>query len=938
MRRLFLISLFAALTLSEAFAQKPALDHSVYDSWKSIGRISIPDGGDWAIYTVSPQEGDAVLHLYNIRSGKEYALDCVSSAVLSKDAKRAVFRISPKFSETRQARIDKKKGDEMPQPSLGVLNLATGRIDTIARVKEFKHSEILGNYVAFKKVAAPKSATKKKSGEKNDRPKDTSDDSYLYVLNIATMAIDSIKAADSYGFAEEGDRLAYITSPGKKDSTTVRGIFIYNPVQKLSIEVLSGEKKAFFSGIHFDKKGERLAFYANLDTAKDASKTPDLYLYAGGKAEKIFAGDSKSLQKGWRISSDAPVRFYDNYLTFGTQPFPKEKDTTVVDFEQARLDIWVWNEDYIQPVQKSRLKQDLKRSYLAKVQYDGTCFAQIADHDIPYASIDEKNTQDFILAACDKPYRVKSQWDTDPCEDIYRINLLDGSRRLLETAAPYGRFSVSPNGAYYVAFNADDRCWYIVDAATCRKTNLTEKLGAVFFDDEDDHPQKPGSNGYCVWSEDNRFFWIRDKYDFWQFDPSGAKAPFRVTGGRDAEITYDFADRAYDESGRNRFREVRTDRPAWFTTFNHKTKKTGVARLDLQRKGAKAENLTEGPYTYANLAVSAGKKPLVVFSKGNFEEGGNLFITADAFKSQRQLSDINPQQKDFNWGTVELVSWNAADGTPAEGLLFKPENFDPSKKYPVMIYFYERNSDNLYMVRNPAPSASTVNIPYFVSNEYLVFVPDIRYKDGHPGKSALNFIMPGCDMLCRYPWVDGDNMAIQGQSWGGYQVAYMITQTGRFKAAGAGAPVSNMTSAYGGIRWESGRARTMQYEKGQSRIGKDLWEGFDLYYENSPLFFVPNVTTPVLIMHNDADGAVPWWQGIEFFNGLRRCGKQAWMLQYNDEAHNLRERRNRKDLSRRLEQFFDHFLKGKPMPVWMAKGVPATEKGISYGFEYIECE
>lgn len=936
MKRISLISLVAVLSLTAAFAQKPALDHSVYDDWKSLGRISIPDCGDWATFTVSPQEGDAVLHLYNIRTGKEYRLDCVSSAVISQDATRAVFKISPEFKKTRQAKIDKKKGDDMPQASLGVINLATGKIDTIARVKDFKHSAKLGSYVAFTKAAEPKGKPKK--GEK---PEAKSTDRYLYVLNIKTMALDSIKAADTYQFTKSGDRFAYITKPGDKDSTTVRGIFIYNPATKASAEVLTGDKKAFFSGSYFDKKGDRLAFYAKLDTAGNASKTPDLYIYSAGKAEKVIAGDSKSLQKNWRICSSAPVEFHDNYFTFGTQPIPKEKDTTLVDFEQARLDIWVWNEDYIQPVQKVRVGEMKNRSYLARAQYDGTCFAQLADEEIPSIMIGEKNTQDFILAECNKPYRVRNQWDTDPCSDIYQINLLDGSRRLLETAAPYERFSSSPNGAYYVAFNTDDNCWYMMEAATCKKTNLTEKLGVIFYDDENDRPEKPGSNGYCVWSEDNRFFWIRDKYDFWQFDPTGAKEPFKVTDGRNAGITYNYQGTAYHESGKSVMsgsREVKTGKPAWFTTFNHKSKKTGVARLDLLRKGAKAENLAEGPYTYGNLAVGIGKKTVVVFDKGNFEEGNNLFITRDAFKTQQKLTDINPQQKNYNWGTVELVSWNASDGTPAEGLLYKPENFDASKKYPVMIYFYERNSDNLYMVRNPAPSASTVNIPYFVSNEYLVFVPDIRYKDGHPGKSALNFIMPGCDMLCKYPWVDGDNMAIQGQSWGGYQVAYMITQTNRFKAAGAGAPVSNMTSAYGGIRWESGLARTMQYEKGQSRIGKDLWEGFDLYYENSPLFFVPNVTTPVLIMHNDADGAVPWWQGIEFFNGLRRCGKQAWLLQYNDEAHNLRERRNRKDLSRRLEQFFDHFLKGKPTPVWMAKGVPATEKGISYGFEYVENE
>ena len=172
-------------------------------------------------------------------------------------------------------------------------------------------------------------------------------------------------------------------------------------------------------------------------------------------------------------------------------------------------------------------------------------------------------------------------------------------------------------------------------------------------------------------------------------------------------------------------------------------------------------------------------------------------------------------------------------------------------------------------------------------------------------------------MLCQNPWVDSEKMALQGQSWGGYQTAYMITQTDRFAAAGAGAPVSNMTSAYGGIRWESGRSRQSQYEHTQSRIGKDLWEGFDLYIENSPVFFAPNVKTPLLIMHNDNDGAVPWYQGIEYFMALRRLGKPAWMLQYNGEAHNLVHRHNCMDYSVKLMEFFDHYLKGAPKPSWM---------------------
>ena len=301
--------------------------------------------------------------------------------------------------------------------------------------------------------------------------------------------------------------------------------------------------------------------------------------------------------------------------------------------------------------------------------------------------------------------------------------------------------------------------------------------------------------------------------------------------------------------------------------------------------------------------------------------------------SLERISNINPQQADYLWGTPELFKWKAFDGTQLDGILYKPENFDENKKYPVMIYFYERRSESLYNYLTPAPSRSTVNIPYFVSNDYIVFVPDIVYKDGHPGESAYNCIVAGAQALAKNKWVDSKRMAIQGQSWGGYQVAYLVTRTDMFAAAGAGAPVSNMTSAYGGIRWGTGISRQFQYEHTQSPIGKDLRSGYDHYIENSPLFKLPNVKTPVLIMHNNADGAVPYYQGIEMFMGLRRLGKPCWLLEYNREAHNLANRKNAKDLSVRLSDFFDYYLKGTPMPDWMKPNTPYMINGKEYTVE-----
>jgi dipeptidyl aminopeptidase/acylaminoacyl peptidase len=259
-------------------------------------------------------------------------------------------------------------------------------------------------------------------------------------------------------------------------------------------------------------------------------------------------------------------------------------------------------------------------------------------------------------------------------------------------------------------------------------------------------------------------------------------------------------------------------------------------------------------------------------------------------------------------------------------VLYKPADFDPAKKYPMIVYYYEQLSDNLHQYHPPF-GRNTINPTVFASNGYLVFFPDIAYTTGYPGQSALKSIVPGVQSLIARGFVNPKALGIAGQSWGGYQSAYIVTQTPLFAAAFLGAPVANMTSAYGGIRWESGRARPFMYERGQSRIGASMWEAPLRYIENSPLFHVDRVQTPLLIMSNDADGAVPWYQGIELFVGLRRFGKEAYLINYNGDAHNPRKRANQLDMDRRMHQFFAAKLKGEPSPEWMEKGIPFLQKG-----------
>ncbi|HQU55264.1 MAG TPA: prolyl oligopeptidase family serine peptidase, partial [Saprospiraceae bacterium] len=223
--------------------------------------------------------------------------------------------------------------------------------------------------------------------------------------------------------------------------------------------------------------------------------------------------------------------------------------------------------------------------------------------------------------------------------------------------------------------------------------------------------------------------------------------------------------------------------------------------------------------------------------------------------------------------------------------------------------------------------------PYYASNGYVIFNPNIPYKIGYPGESAFNAVMSGVTALLNSGFIDPDRVGVQGHSWGGYQIAQLITRTKLFRCAEAGAPVVNMFSAYGGIRWGSGMSREFQYEHTQSRIGGTIWEYPLRYFENSPLFFLDKIETPVLIMHNDNDSAVPWYQGIEFFTGLRRLNKPAWMLNYNGEPHWPTKWQNRVDFQHRMAQFFDHYLQDGPLPLWMQQGVPAIEKGINQGFE-----
>lgn len=926
-RIVFLIATALTFNLFTSVGQdKKPLDHSVYDSWESLSSPKIPNNGKYLTYSINKQQGDGTLYVYNISTGHTLEIPRGSSPVFSTDGATLLYKISPLYTQTHAAKVKKKKGDDLPKDTLVVMDLKSGNKQTFPKLKSVKYGKNLESHIAFQCI-----------DKKN---------SSLLLLNLETSEVDTIKIVDKYKFSEDGKYLAYTTKPDKKDTVNLRALVLMEVATGAKDTIISGDKKIKVELPTFDEVYPRLAFYAQTDTSKEALKYSDIYLYdiASKHCDKLITKDTPGIQEGWIIGDRHLLKFAERgnihsanggVLWFGIKPKPVEIDTTVAEFERVKLDIWKWNADYLPTVAEVRKNEFTNKAYLSAYYFTNEGrIVQIETPEVSSITIPDDLQSDIVLSTSDKPYRVLRQWETNPHNDIYKVNIRTGEKELIMKDAHNYTMMASPKGNYYTFYDAELKEWFLYHIENGEYQNitqeLTQKYGVAFWDEDTDTPGLPRPYGTPIWEENETYFYINDRFDIWQFDPKGEKAPFMITEGVGRQTNNFFKVVRLivtPETKMNRFGSptgpLKGDEPLYLSSFNRKSREYGFYMKDITKKRATIQKLAEGPYHLTVNALSfegtsrKKQKPTFVYTKGNFENSYDLYLTKDMFSSEMKLTQTNPQQKEYNWGSVEMVSWMTADSIKAEGLLFKPENFDPNKKYPVLIYFYEKDSDELYNYKSPSPSRSIINIPYFVSNGYIVFNPDIYYTTGHPGQSAMRSIMPGVDMLCQYPWVDSENMAIQGQSWGGYQVAYMITQTDRFKAAGAGAPVANMTSAYGGIRWGSGVTRQMQYERGQSRIGVNLWDGFDLYIENSPLFHLPNVKTPVLIMHNDKDTAVPWYQGIEMFASLRRLGKQAWMLQYKGEDHNLRERHNCKDLSVKLAEFFDYFLKGAPEPEWM---------------------
>lgn len=913
-----------------AIGQKRELSISDFALWNRIENQNIDLKGNYISYELNPNKGDGRLIVYSIANATNDTIALGYGAKFDVFSEFIAFSIKPTEDTLRKLKLAKTKSELLPKDSLGIMNLSTKQIIKYKNVSSFKLPDEGSSWIAFlsdpEKPKDDSTATKKekpkKLPKKNGKAKEFKD---LTIVKPFTDKSFTFRRVDLYTIAPKGDLVAFSTK--LTDTTNTFGIVLFNTLNQ-KVDTIFRESESI-KQITLDEQGKQLAFLASMDTSE--VKGYSLYYSQLGKSgvSKIVDTLSIAIPKGWAPSDNGSVFFSNDgsKLFFGTSKVPsKIKKDKILDEEIPKLDIWSWTDGEIQPMQLKRVEREKKRTYSAVFRTKEKKTIQLADTLISEIKLVNKNNTDFALGTNSQPYLKERNWGSY-VSDYYLINLKTGEKNLVLKANSSA--SLSPTAKYIVWYNDLDSTYYSMNNANRKITALTKSIPVALYDEENDMPNNPDPYGVMGWTENDEFLLIYDRYDIWRVDPLGKKEPVNETKGLGREKKTRFRYQKLDDE--QVF--IPTKQELLLSAFNEENMQQGFWRLALAKSGSLQELLMGNQVLGTINKAKDGNR--LMWTRQTTKEFPNINISNMQLGETKTISDANPQQEDFVWPTVELVSWVSFAGDSLRGLLYKPDNFDPNKKYPMISYFYERSSQSLHRYHTPQPSRSTINVSFYASNGYIVFIPDIVYRTGYPGQSAYDAIVSGVQYLANTrPFIDAKRMGLQGQSWGGYQIAYLITQTDIFAAAMAGAPVSNMTSAYGGIRWGSGMSRMYQYEKTQSRMGGTLWDKPMLYLENSPVFMAPKVNTPLLIMHNDNDGAVPWYQGIEYFMALYRLNKPVWMLSYNGMEHNLESKywANRIDLSTRMFQFFNHYLKDETAPAWMNKGVPAIEKGENLGY------
>ena len=871
MKKLFICLCAGLLSLGASYAQKKPLDEEAYKKWLTLSQQQMSNDGQWVTYRHANHDSLRVLYLYG--NGHTDTIPYGTGASFSPDSHYFLYKQktppAKQYTFVLRSLSDGKSETFDTSSTLSFLGKKGAQVQIIRR-NPVKKDSVTKKQVSTYRLTLYDPVRKDSVYFDEVKSHRYSPETDYLLLEQDGWTLYDRKGVKSYPLPVNGSNRIGTIAYHKSDLAAW-----------VSFNAKEQEKNAIYV---YDLKRGRL-----IDSLTVSAKTfPEQKVITNGQLS--FSSDGKRL-----------------YCKLAAAPEKAETKAEPIDSTRLpfRPQIWSWDKplDLLGKGNPALTSSDFYAYDLNKKSY-----TQLTTDEIPFLQFPSGTSEELTIGFSNKPYLLLEGIASGPQYDSYLIDMKTGERKPILKGKYYNP-TISTDKNYLVWFEPDSCAWFSMDTHTMQKRNLTTGIDDTFHNDELDMPMHATPFGSFGWSDKGHSVLINSKYDVWKIDAAGKEQPVCLTQGQGRKDKIRFRLIKYSESQRY----YNLDSTFYLNAFQLTTKKAGYYKL----QGGNLHQLVFTDHYYSKPTFSEDGTRCI-FRRESFTEYPELYLANADMKHIERISVSDDIQKDYLWGSIELVSWESFSKDTLQGLLCKPENFDPNKKYPMLIYYYEKKSDNLNRYNIPTPIGTVINWPYCASNGYLVFVPDIVFRPGEPGRSSYDAVVSGVKTLIdKCPYVDKDRIGLNGHSWGGYQSAYLITQTDLFKAAVAGAPVANMTSAYGGIRWGSGKSRMFQYEHTQSRIGGTLWEKPLAYFRNSALFYAPRIQTPLLIMHNDKDEAVMWEQGIELFMALRRLQKPVWMFNYRGQGHKLLKWDYRLDYSKRVMEFYDYYLKDGKKPDWM---------------------
>ena len=886
------------------FAQK-VLSFEDVMKFENITSPQISDQGNWLIYDVWPDRGDGYVVANQVNGEIEYKITLGKNPVISSNelwvaAKREV-----------SLAIQLKEGRKGPKPGISLLSLSDGSIAQFDSISAFDFSND-GKWLVYKHLQRKEIEDLKLENKKIGTE--------LTLRELQSEEEFSFKFVTAFEFDSLSNFLAYSVID---TSNMENGLYIFDLESKESIPIHTMES-GLYSNITWAPKSSNLVFTAaSYDTSYiDSDADLKLWTSRNQRLETLVSADEIDAEYALTSLNRLVFTHDGDRLFFGLrdremvdlerQEDEEEGEIDIYDIdsiiEDRGLDIWHGDDPFIKTHEIQTWNSRKNHLYMAVYHFGRRArWVQLGDKTVPDVQI--RHNKNIVLASSNIPYARERTWD-GTLRDWYTIDLDSGDKTQFLTSSRY-----SPqlsNGGKFAAYYSNQH-WSLYDVERNSSRNLTADLDTPFYNEDHDYPYPVPGYGVAGWTSVDAHVLIYDKFDIWTFDTRNGNAN-NITGGEGRAENRIFRIERVEEN----WDAFSTDEDLLLTSY-HDVKKnfgfysTGITDSDV------TELLEEDKkFTFVSKARGSDE---MLYKREAYDEFPNLWV-ADSwlFEETAQQTNLNENLSElWNWGKAELVDWLSTDGTYMQGVVIKPDDYDPNKRYPVMTYYYRFFTNRLHDFNEARTNHRPVFAQY-VSDGYVVFLPDVRFEIGRPGFAATKSVVPGVQKLVELGIADPDKLGLHGHSWSGYQTAFIVTQTDIFDAAVSGAPVSNMTSAYSGIRWASGLARQFQYEQTQSRIGAPLVEAPLTYIENSPVFYADKITTPMLIQHGDDDGAVPWYQSIEMYLAMRRYDKDVIFLQYHGEPHHLQKFENKLDYAIRMKEYFDFYLKDEGKPEWIISG------------------